>query len=161
MKIWPHESRQVRERNMVYKRLQIILLRFTKILVSFPDATEIIELKQIDMIFSSILIGVLTSACGAAPSNAGLANDNRQTATTATGKNVTTQASPINQRYRNLDDYLAYLEQYQGPVDGPWYKEVSPGLYELQTGNLKLDVPGEQKRNFTRDELEKKFGFKK
>ena len=74
---------------------------------------------------------------------------------------MTTQASPINQRYRNLDDYLAYLEQYQGPVDGPWYKEVSPGLYELQTGNLRLLVPDEQKRNFTRDELEKKFGFKK
>lgn len=108
-----------------------------------------------------MLMAALTSACGAAPGNAGLADENRETATIGTGKNVTNQANPINQRFRNLDDYLAHLENNQGPVDGPWYKEVSPGLYELQTGNLKLDTPGEEKRTFTRQELEKKFGFSK
>ena len=68
---------------------------------------------------------------------------------------------PVNKRFRTLDEYLAYLERTQGPVDGPWYKEVSRGIYELQTGNLHLDVPGgaEEKRLFTRQELEKKFGF--
>jgi hypothetical protein len=70
---------------------------------------------------------------------------------------------PISARFRSLDQYLAHLERTQGPVDGPWYKEISPGMYELQTGNLKLDGPGgaDQKRIFTRRELEKKFGFSK
>jgi hypothetical protein len=36
-------------------------------------------------------------------------------------------------------------------------------MYELQTGNLKLDRGDgvEEKRLFTRQELEKKFGFSK
>jgi hypothetical protein len=71
---------------------------------------------------------------------------------------------PVNKRFRTLDQYLAYRAQTQGPVDGPWYKEVSPGMYQLQTGgNLHLDAPGgaEEKRLFTRQELEQKFGFSK
>ena len=75
------------------------------------------------------------------------------------GNNVTDTDVPISKRFRTLDDYLAHLEQTQGSVDGPWYKEISPGVFELQTGNLHLDVPGGEKWRFTRDELEKKFGF--
>lgn len=105
--------------------------------------------------------GLLATACSAslrdpAPSDA----DGKQ-ASKRLGNNVTDTSTPISKRFRNLDEYLAYLERYQGPVDGPWYKEVSPGLYELQTGNLKLDTPGEEQRTFTRKELEKKFGFSK
>jgi len=77
------------------------------------------------------------------------------------GNSVTDTRLPINQRFPTLDDYLVFLERTQGPVDGPWYKEVSPGMYQLQTGNLHLDVPGEEKRIYTRQELEKKFGFSK
>jgi hypothetical protein len=68
---------------------------------------------------------------------------------------------PINKRFGSLDEYLAHLELTQGPVDGPWYKQVGPDRFELQTGNLKLDQADgvEQKRLFTRQELEKKFGF--
>jgi len=77
------------------------------------------------------------------------------------GNSVTDTNIPISKRFRTLDEYLAFLEKTQGPVDGPWYKEESPGMYQLQTGNLKLDVPGEEKRIFTREELEKKFGFSK
>ena len=79
------------------------------------------------------------------------------------GSAVSDTNLPINQRFRTLDDYLAFLQQTQGPVDGPWYKEVSPGMYQLQTGNLHMDVPGgaDEKRLFTRQELEKKFGFSK
>jgi hypothetical protein len=78
------------------------------------------------------------------------------------GNSVTDTSLPINQRFRNLDEYLAFLERTQGPVDGPWYKEVSPGMYELQTAaNLHLDVPSHEQRRFTREELEKKFGFSK
>ena len=66
--------------------------------------------------------------------------------------------TPINQRFRTLDDYLAYLE-LQSHVDGKWYKEIRPGVYELQTGNLRLDNDTQQ-RIFTREELERKFGFR-
>ena len=79
------------------------------------------------------------------------------------GNAVSDTNIPISKRFGSLDDYLAYLEATQGPVDGPWYKKVSENLYELQTGNLKLDGPAgaDEKRLFTRQELEKKFGFSK
>ena len=75
---------------------------------------------------------------------------------------MTGNQGPISARFRNLDEYLLWLEQYEAPADGGWYKEIRPGVYELQTGgNLHLDVPATEKRVFTRDELEKKFGFRK
>jgi hypothetical protein len=72
---------------------------------------------------------------------------------------MTNAPLPINQRFRSLDEYLAFLEKTQGPVDGPWYRQVRPGVYELQTGNLRPLGHEAPKRVFTRDELEKKFGF--
>ena len=78
------------------------------------------------------------------------------------GNSVTDTNIPISKRFGTLDEYLAFLEKTQGPVDGPWYKQVSPDVFELQTaGNLHLDVPSKEKRTFTRQELEKKFGFSK
>jgi hypothetical protein len=75
---------------------------------------------------------------------------------------VSDQKLPINQRFRNLDEYLAWLEKAQAPVDGAWYKQIRPGVYELQTGNRRiLGAAGEEKRTFTREELERKFGFRK
>lgn len=72
---------------------------------------------------------------------------------------MTDPSAPISQRYRNLDEYLAYLERYEAPIDKAWYKEIGPGVYELQTGNYRpLDGEAEQ-RIFTREELERKFGF--
>ena len=65
--------------------------------------------------------------------------------------------APLNQRFRSLDDYLAFLE-LQSHHDGAWYKEIRPGVYELQTGNLHLDNDRQQ-RIFTREELTRKFGF--
>ena len=72
---------------------------------------------------------------------------------------MTCQTAPINQRFRTLEEYLAHLERTEKPVDGPWYKQVSPGMYELQTGNLHLDGPGGEKRTFTRQQLAEMFGF--
>ena len=72
------------------------------------------------------------------------------------------QTTTINKQFRSLDEYLAFLERTQGPVDGPWYREVSPGsgVYELVTGNLRvLGETEEQKQTFTRAELMKQFGF--
>jgi hypothetical protein len=61
-------------------------------------------------------------------------------------------------RFANLDAYLAYLEK-RSHIDGAWYRQVRPGIYELQPGNLRLQGAEPQKRTFTREELEKKFGF--
>lgn len=69
------------------------------------------------------------------------------------------EQAPSNQQFTSLDEYLAHLERTQGPVDGPWYKQVRPGIYELQTGNLHLDAPGGEKQTFTREELAQRFGF--
>lgn len=83
----------------------------------------------------------------------------RQLAGSESEHDVSDQQVPINQRFRSLDEYLAHLERTQGPVDGPWYREVRPGVYEMQTGNLRLDTPDGGKRTFTRQELELEFGF--
>jgi len=77
---------------------------------------------------------------------------------------VTDSGISISQRFKTLDDYLMWLRKYEAPADGAWYKEIKPGIYELQTGgNLQLDdgAKGSQKRIFTRDELERQFGFSK
>jgi hypothetical protein len=73
-------------------------------------------------------------------------------------KAVTENRSRISQRFADLDAYLAYLEK-RSHLDGSWYREIRPGVYELQTGNLRLPDGGDRKRIFTREELEKKFGF--
>lgn len=77
---------------------------------------------------------------------------------------MTEKQASINQQFSSLDEYLAHLERTQGPIDRPWYQEVARGVYALQSGNLRTlgdngeEVTGEHA--FTRDELERKFGFK-
>ena len=70
---------------------------------------------------------------------------------------------PINRRFKSLDDYLAWLRQTQEPVDGSWYEEIRPGIYQLRTGNLRVLGPSGDEtppgQTFTRAELEKKLGF--
>ena len=70
---------------------------------------------------------------------------------------------PINRRFKSLDDYLAWLRQTQEPVDGSWYEEIQPGIYQLRTGNLRVLGPSGDEtpsgQTFTRAELQKKFGF--
>ena len=86
----------------------------------------------------------------------------RQLASTNPGNEVTNSELPINQRFKTLDDYLLWLRNVAAPTDQAWYKEVSPGVYELQTGNFRpLDGAGAQQTTFTREELERKFGFSK
>ena len=99
-------------------------------------------------------------ACGAAP-NLVSGNANGQAAAEQTGTSVSNEQRPIKQRFRNLDEYLAYLEKHHAPMDRPWYRQVRPGVYQLQTGNLRLleEDGSEQQRTFTREELERKFGF--
>ena len=74
---------------------------------------------------------------------------------------MTNAQLPINQRFQGLDEYLAFLERTQGPVDGPFYRQVRPGVYVLQTGgNLHLEGGNPPEQTFTREELERKFGFR-
>lgn len=75
---------------------------------------------------------------------------------------MTNAQLPINQRFRTLDEYLAWLAKTQAPIDKPWYREIRPGVYELVPGgNLRiLGQEGAEKRTFTREELERKFGFR-
>jgi hypothetical protein len=115
------------------------------------------------------LLVLSIGACEASHMDAAEPNAGQKTAANAQasaakpGKNVTNEQLPINQRFNSLDEYLTHLERTQGPIDKPWYKEVGSGIYELQTGNLRiLGTDGEEpqvKRTFTRDELERKFGF--
>lgn len=105
---------------------------------------------------------VSTAACASPITGAADTDATRQNAAAATGGIVTDQQSSISQRFANLDDYLMWLRKFEAPADGAWYKEIRPGVYELQTGgNLRLDVPAADKRIFTREELERKFGFSK
>ena len=103
---------------------------------------------------------ILLAACRAP--TAPVPESNRVTTTNNAGKKMVQANQPINQQFRSLDEYLAHLERTQGPIDGPWYRQIRPGFYEMQTGNLRvLGEEGEVKRVFTRDELEREFGFKK
>jgi hypothetical protein len=100
------------------------------------------------------------ASCGMAQSNVANSGQVAQSVPATEGNHVTDANLPINQRFKSLDDYLAWLQQTAAPVDRPWYKEIRPGVYELQTaGNLHLDVPSDVQRTFTREELERKFGF--
>lgn len=86
-----------------------------------------------------------------------------QTHPAATSKQGSTRMEPSRdaelpysrgQTFESLDAYLAYLRQYNGPIDLPWWREVSPGLYELQ-----VSMPGAARERVTRAELMVRFGF--
>lgn len=58
--------------------------------------------------------------------------------------------------FASLDDYLAHLRE-RGRYDVPWYREIRPGVYEL----VSRRGPGAQPRIYTREELERRFGFRR
>jgi hypothetical protein len=97
-------------------------------------------------------------ACGAALKSSEPAIAAGAPARARGGDPVTDTRTAISQRFPNLDAYLAHLEK-GARMDGAWYRQVRPGVYELQTGNLRLPDGGKRQRIFTREELEKKFGF--
>jgi len=110
---------------------------------------------------SALLAGLLASSCGVPQTNVANSEDRAQSIPATEGIKVSDTSLPINQRFKNLDEYLGWLRLTQAPVDGAWYKQIRPGVYELQTGNLRvLGAEGEKKKTFTREELERKFGFR-
>lgn len=56
--------------------------------------------------------------------------------------------------FETLDAYLAFRREL-GAVDLPWYKEVAPDMFELQTSIRPAPAP----RRFTRAQLARQFGF--
>jgi len=56
--------------------------------------------------------------------------------------------------FATLDAYLAFLER-RGAMDIPWYRETSPGIYEL----VGRRMPGAPPKIFTRKQLMERFGF--
>lgn len=57
--------------------------------------------------------------------------------------------------FESLDEYLAYLKQYNGPIDLPWWREISPGVYRHEVRMAGGSAP----ETATRAELEERFGF--
>jgi hypothetical protein len=55
--------------------------------------------------------------------------------------------------FRCLDDYLAHLET-NGAIDLPWWREISPGVYEYVTR-----MTGAERQVATREELMQRYGF--
>lgn len=56
--------------------------------------------------------------------------------------------------FNSLDEYLTYLEETQGPIDKPWWREIKPGLYEHM-----IHMPGAERETATREELMERYGF--
>jgi len=56
--------------------------------------------------------------------------------------------------FATLDEYLAHLRA-NGAIDLPWYREIRPGVYELQTSRMPRGEP----EIYTREELMRRFGF--
>lgn len=56
--------------------------------------------------------------------------------------------------FHSLDEYLAHLER-QGAIDLPYWRQVSPGLYEWVTTRTPRGAP----ERATRSELMRRYGF--
>lgn len=82
---------------------------------------------------------VLTDSAVAAPPIAGLPGANGRS-------------------FATLDAYLAHLRAYGATIDRPWYREVRPNIYRLERGNLRTLAPPP---TFTREQLERKFSFRR
>lgn len=76
----------------------------------------------------------------------------------ASGAGVANLPDAHGRRFGTLDEYLRHLEKVAAPMDRPWYREVRPGVFRRETGNLRTGAPP---RLFTRGELERLLGFRR
>ena len=110
-----------------------------------------------------VALPALISACSAPQSTVEGTDAATPTATAKPENSMASNDAPVNQRFPTLEAYLDWLRLTQGPVDGSWYEEIRPGVYQLRTGNLRILTPeGEATpaaQTFTRDELARKYGF--
>ena len=108
---------------------------------------------------ATVLTMMIAPAC-AAPERAAEAPVDEVRTAAKSEINVANEALPPNQRFASLDRYLLYLQNEVGPTDGAWYRMISPGVYQLETGNARrLADDGQgapEKRIFTREEVMRK-----
>lgn len=111
---------------------------------------------------ATVVAMAAAGACGT-PRTEHVGDNQLNEGTVMTSGSAAGAEAPINQRFKSLDDYLTWLRQTQEPVDGSWYEEIRPGIYQLRTGNLRVLGPSGDEtppgQTFTRAELEKKYGF--
>jgi hypothetical protein len=104
-------------------------------------------------------LAVLMLAWGAPPKEVEHATGDRSAPSPHVGdKDVSDPSKDVARRFADLDAYLAWREQ-RAKLGGSWYREVRPGVYELQEGNLRLRDDEARQRVFTRQELAERFGF--
>ena len=80
--------------------------------------------------------------------------DSNQSAAGTSGQAVAGLPFSHGKSFRTLDEYLAHLERHAAPIDQPWWRQISPGVYE----HVKR-MPGAPRETATREELMKRFGF--
>ena len=76
-------------------------------------------------------------------------------ATPASGAAVGDLPFADGQTFASLDQYLTHLRKL-GASDIPYYEEVEPGVYQVMAGRAGL-----QPQRYTREELERRFGFRR
>ena len=59
-------------------------------------------------------------------------------------------------KFATLDAYLSYLEQYNGTVDMPWWREIEPGVYRHE---IRMAGAEARPETATRAQLAERFGF--
>lgn len=112
------------------------------------------------ILFLSLMTGAFTVQTACAAPNEGanhdVQHDHSAMAEPMTGKGVADLPYARGRVFADLDEYLAYLAQYNGPIDLPWWREIEPGVYRHEIRN-----PGSSAKPeiATRAELEQRFGF--
>lgn len=118
------------------------------------------EIRDLDQTLRFAVLALasamLTAACAAPPGSDREPSDSGRNATDGRSAAVNDPATPINERFASLDEYLAYRES-RAAVDDAWYREIRPGVYVLESGNY--HGPTDEQRTFTREELMRKYGF--
>jgi hypothetical protein len=116
---------------------------------------SMMELRRAMMLAAGIAAG-----CAQKPADAtNMARPQKDRVTMENGGNETggvrNLPSSFGRSFASLDEYLEHLRRYAGPVDQPWYREIRPGEYELVT----TMTPAQPRRNYTRAQLMREFGF--
>ena len=115
------------------------------------------EIKAM-MVLLVLAAGCADRPAGAAADGAQGRKETRRMEQGANGADgVRDLPSSFGRSFATLDQYLAHLRQYAGPIDQPWYREVRPGVYEYVT-TLRLEESTAPK-TYTREELMREFGF--
>lgn len=62
----------------------------------------------------------------------------------------------FGRRFRSLDEYLAHLRRYAGPIDLPWWRQIGPDRFEEV---ISRRIPPSRREQATRAQLLQRYGF--